>query len=1007
VQKSNKTASSRFMLGVSAMALLAVVGVTGTANAQNGEGTETVVVTGYRASLEKAMDLKRSALDASDSILAEDIGKFPDMNVSEALQRIPGVAINREAGEGREITVRGLGAQFTRVRVNGIEAVATVGSQDVSSSNPGGGAGGTNRGRAFDFNVFASELFSALTVHKSNSASIEEGSLGATVDLRTARPFDHEGLVITGSAQAQYQSMAGSVTPRVAALVSNTFAGGKLGILFSAAYQGTNTLEEGHSSVRWMSDMNNTAAPSANYIFGSVPSGASSITSPENTAFHPRFPRYDIVTTHSKRLGLTGAVQWQPDDHTLFSVDALYADFGQVRNENYLEGNAFSTSAYGSKTTYMDGTTQHFVVSQGIRSIQLLSATMGSATGMDMNHNVTQTMIAASATNVGLRNEHRLDHLDTRFMQATVDGTHDFSDKFRAHVLLGWTESHHRNPVQATLAADLGLNGIGAGPATPTATTPLNWNGGAGTTANPYKYDYSLGSIPLLSTGNIDPASTAGWFLANVRERQQFAFNSYRSAALDFEWQAHPEVKINGGFDFRNYGFGTYETRRSTGGTGEDSTIPAAVRAVPLSNYSKVVSFEGVHAPAGSNTSWFVADLDKAGSAIGLWDSSVFPLNRAPGISNSGGVRENDYGGWLQATWDSQLLGMPFRGDTGIRYVLTESNSTGWTVASTGISPVAAHIVYHDWLPSMNVILAPFEDFQVRFNASYAMSRPTQSSMMPSGAPSVSGSSFAVSVGNPYLQPMRSKNLDLAFEWYYGKGSMLSVAGFWKHLDNFFQSAQSSGIWSTNPFGFDAAPFVSACGGTGTNWASIPTSSNCYTNGANQTWTFTRTVSVKGAPLYGTEINWQQQLYFLPQPFDNMGVLANYTYVQAQQSFYSNTAQFLMKADLNNMSRNSYNATVYYDDSIFQARVTAAFRSHYLVDANIQTNYQNFGIFTKSTLNVDASLSYKWNENYMFTVDALNLTNQASNIYADQYAQRSYQYHQTGRVYFFGIKYTY
>ena len=1007
ISSKTLTATSRFKLGVSAIVLLAVVGMSGAAFAQESEGTETIVVTGYRASLEKALDLKRNALDASDSILAEDIGKFPDMNVSEALQRIPGVAINRESGEGREITVRGLGAQFTRVRVNGIEAVATVGSQDVSSSNPGGGAGGTNRGRAFDFNVFASELFSALTVHKSNSASIEEGSLGATVDLKTARPFDHQGFVLTASAQAQYQSMAGSVTPRLAALVSNTFAGGKFGVLFSVAYQGTNTLEEGHSSVRWMSDLNNSTTPSSNYLFGSVPSGASTATSPENTAFHPRFPRYDIVTTHSKRLGLTGSVQWQPDDRTLFSVDGLYADYGQVRNEYYLEANSFSSSNYGSKTTYMDGTTQHFVVSQGIKDIQLLGATMGSATGMNMFHDPTATMIAASAYNVGLRNEHRLDHLDTRFMQATLDGSHDFSDTFKAHMLLGWTESHHRNPIQTTLAADLGLNGTGAGPATPTAATPLAWYGGAGTPADPYRYDYSLGSIPLFSTGNIDPTSTDGWFLANVRERQEFAFNSYRSAAVDFEWEALSQLKISGGIDFRNYGFGTYETRRSTGGTGEQSTIPDNIRSVPLSSYTKVVSLEGIHAPDGSNTSWFVADMDKAASAISLWDAGVFPINRAPGISNSGGVREDDYGGWLQATWNTELLGMPFRGDTGIRYVLTESKSTGWTVTSAGVSPVNAHIVYHDWLPALNAILEPLEDFQVRFNASYAMARPTQSSMMPSGAPSVSGSSFAVSVGNPYLQPMRSKNLDLAFEWYYGKGSMISVAGFWKHLDNFLQAAQSSGIWSENPFGFDAAPFVAACGGTGTDWSTVPTSSNCYANGANQTWTFTRTVSVKGAPLYGTEINWQQQLYFLPQPFDNMGVLANYTYVQAQQSFYSNSAQFLMKADLNNMSRTSYNATVYYDDSIFQARVTAAFRSHYLVDPNIQTNYQNFGIFAKSTLNVDASLSYKWDDNFMFTVDALNLTNQPSDIYADQYAQRSYQYHQTGRVYFFGIKYTY
>jgi len=988
------------------MGLLTLAG----AIAQETEPTETVVVTGYRASLQKAMDLKRTAVDSSDSILAEDIGKFPDMNVSEALQRIPGVAINRESGEGREITVRGLSAQFTRVRVNGIEAVATVGSQDVSTSNPGlsagGAAGGTNRGRGFDFNVFASELFSQLTVHKTNSASVEEGSLGATVDLHTARPFDHQGFVLTGSAQAQYQSLSGSVTPRAAALVSDTFGGGHFGALVSIAYQGTNTLEEGTSSVRWQSDYNNSSARSSSYVFGSLPGGVTSNTTAEaNVVFHPRFPRYDVVTVHSKRLGMTGSLQWQPDEATLFTADGMYADFAQVRNEYQLEANSFSTSGYGSATQYLNNGVNSYVVSQGIQSISLLSYTLGGPTGLDINKTATQTMVKATAANVGLRNEHRIDHLDTRFMQATLDGTRSFTDALKGHVLLGWSESHHRNPIQTTLAADLGCTGTGTAPKSGAGV----YKCGAGTADDPYVYDYSQGDIPLLSTGNIDPTSPVGWFLSNVRERQEYAYNSFRSAALDFEYKAAPEFTISGGFDFRNYGFGTLELRRSSGKSGEDSTIPDAIRSVPLSSYITTIGLKGIAAPKGSNTTWFTTDFNKAKTAISVWDPAVFPMNTAPGVSNSGTVRENDLGGWLQAAWDTTALGMGFRGDVGVRYVLTQSQSVGYTFNSSGVSPIDRHLVYHDWLPALNAVLEPTDDFLIRFGASYAMSRPTQAQLLPSGAPSVSGSSFTATVGNPTLPPTRAKNLDLSFEWYYGKGSMISVAGFWKHLDNFIQVQQTSGIWSDNPFGFDAAPFVSACGGSGTDWNTIPTSSNCYNLKASQTWTFSRPVSVKGAPLYGTEINWQQQLYFLPQPFDSFGVLGNFTYVQAQQNYYTgvNNSIFLMKADLNNMSRTSVNGTVYYDDGTLQARVTGSLRSHYLLDPNIITNYQNFGIFVKGTFNLDASASYKWGENLVFTFDALNLTNQASNIYLDQYAQRSYQYHKTGSVYFLGVKYTY
>lgn len=979
---------------------------TGAAFAQDAssQGIETVTVTGFRQSLEKALDMKRTALDSSDSILAEDIGKFPDLNVSESLQRIPGVSLNRELGEGREITVRGLGAQFTRVLINGVEAIATVGSQDVDTSNPGSGAGGTNRGRGFDFNVFASDLFSGLTVHKSNSASMEEGSLGATVDLRTAHPFDHDGFVFTTSAQEGYQDLAGSTDPRFAALVSDTFLGGRLGVLFSGAYAISNTLEEGTSSVRWMSNLGNASTASLTNDFGSVDgttcptSGTQpAVCSTADAAFRPRFPRYDLVTTHEKRLGLTTSVQWQPDEDTLFTLDGLYADFAQIRNEYYLEENSFSTGSKGTTATFVNGSTTDYVSSQGVGAINVLGYTIGGATGHDANLNATSTIEELTATNVGVRNEHRLDHLDTRFMQGTLDGTHSFSDAFKVHMLLGWSESHHRNPIQTTLAADLGCTGTGKTGA---------YTCGAGTTADPYEYDYSQGNIPMIHLGAIP--STASWFLSNVRERQEFAYNSYRSGAVDFEYKLSDEFKLSGGFDFRNFGFGTLETRRSTGGTGELATIPDAIRAVPLSSYETPVTLRGIDVPAGSTITWMTTDLTKAASAISLWDPTVFPLNMAAGYSSTGGVREDDFGGWVQTSWDTSIAGMSFRGDAGVRYILTQADSTGYSLINSVITKQTGHNIYHDFLPSLNTVLQPWgDDFLVRFNASYAMARPNLSGMLPTGSVSVSGSNATAKVGNPATPPMRSKNLDLSFEWYYSKGSMLSVAGFFKHLDNFVQSQSITGTAAQNPFGMDQTAFVAACGGSGSDWSTI-TNSYCIGQGGQaMTWVYTTSASVKGAPLYGTEINWQQQLDFLPHPFDSMGVLANYTYVQAQQSYYDTSGKLLMTADLNNLSRNSYNATVYYDDTVYQARVTAAYRSHYILDANILSNYNNYGIFSASTLNIDASASYKMEDGLMFTFDALNLTNQASNIYADRDAQRSYQYHETGRVFYIGAKYTY
>src|SRR5688572_15796349 len=173
---------------------------TGTATPESVDTLDTVSVTGYRASVEKALDIKRGEAGVVDAIVAEDIGKFPDLNLAESLQRIPGVVITRDAGEGRQISVRGLGPDFTRVRINGMEALTTVGATDQS--------GGSNRSRGFDFNVFASDLFSQMLVRKTASAEVEEGSLGATVDLRTARPFDYDGFTFAASGQGSYNAMA-------------------------------------------------------------------------------------------------------------------------------------------------------------------------------------------------------------------------------------------------------------------------------------------------------------------------------------------------------------------------------------------------------------------------------------------------------------------------------------------------------------------------------------------------------------------------------------------------------------------------------------------------------------------------------------------------------------------------------------------------------------------------------------------------------------------------------
>ena len=207
------------------------------------DDANTIVVTGFRESLTSALAIKRNETAAVDAIKAEDIAEFPDLNLAESLQRIPGVAISRVNGEGRNISVRGLGPEYTRVRINGMEAIGTTGGTDNS--------GGVNRGRGFDFNIFSSDLFSNLAVRKTATADVEEGSLGATVDLTITRPFDFRKPTVSLSAQGSYNDLSQKMTPRLSGLVTTTTDDGRFGVLLSVAYEERDLVEEGANITRW------------------------------------------------------------------------------------------------------------------------------------------------------------------------------------------------------------------------------------------------------------------------------------------------------------------------------------------------------------------------------------------------------------------------------------------------------------------------------------------------------------------------------------------------------------------------------------------------------------------------------------------------------------------------------------------------------------------------------------------------------------------------------------
>ncbi|GGF85822.1 TonB-dependent receptor [Alteromonas lipolytica] len=319
------------LVALSVMSVMGTLPMIATAQQADDNAIEEVVVSGFRGSLLKAMDKKKEALGSQDTILAEDIADFPSLNLAESIQRIPGVTITREAGEGRQISLRGLNADFTQVQLNGMEALGT-------SSSPMDSRGTVNTSRSFDFNIFASELFNQIDVQKSYSAEMDEGGIGGTVKLYTAKPFDYEGFKSVISAQAGDNSLTDDTSPRIAALVSNTWD--KFGALVSIAYSKRDTSEQGYNTYRWRprdaqgSDISALSAADQ----AAVESGDLRFS---------RGSRYSLFNSEQTRMGATLALQYRPNDDLSFDFDALYGELKNDRGEFHLQSRGSSSTALG------------------------------------------------------------------------------------------------------------------------------------------------------------------------------------------------------------------------------------------------------------------------------------------------------------------------------------------------------------------------------------------------------------------------------------------------------------------------------------------------------------------------------------------------------------------------------------------------------------------------------------------------------------------------------------
>ena len=902
-------------------------------------------MTGFRGSLERALTLKRNSNSVVDSIVAEDIAKFPDNNLAESLARVPGVTITREGGEGRAISVRGLGPDFTRVRINGIEAQATTGS---------------NRGRGFDFNVFASELFNQLDVRKTPSANVEEGSLGATVDLHTARPFSQSGFTAALSAQGAWNDLSEATNPRIAGLVSNRWDTplGEFGASASLAYSEKTTLQNGSSTGLWNfgSADGGWCNPATNATLCAGTNAAARATAQLDTTRYPRFLRYQDYRLETKRTGLTATLQWRPQESTLITFDALYSKFEGERNERQLEAIGLSRAA-----------------SQGGKPETVVRDIAVDANG---------TAVYMALDNVDIRSENYIDIYDTTFQQYTLNVEQQFGEKLTVSVLGGYVKNAFNNAVDYISQMDR-------------------------QNADGYSYDFRGGDqyFPAINYG-FDVTDANNWYMGptavapggtgasgpDIRLRPNYNDNIYKTGQVDFKYDLSDNLTILGGAQVKSYEFIGTGQRLASGETNIPA-IPAGSTITSLTeNYC---GLEGLGVPNGTPVCWRSPNLNAVAAAYGVFSNSgrfLLSSTVASARGDNRTVNEDDFGAYVEAQFNFTALGMPIRGDVGFRRVQTDQSSGFYstvpvTVDPSGFQWTVVSREYTDDLPSMNLVFEPHEDLLVRFGAAKVMARPGLGQISAATNVSVAGGSRTVTTGNPNLEPYRAKTYDLAIEWYPMRGSILSAGFFYKDISTYIQN-----ITTTNTFASTGLP-TSLLAGTGV--------------AASDPFQISNVINTPGGPLKGVELNLQQSLTFLPWKFANLGVLMNYTYVKSDINYFVSTtsAAVTVTQPLLNLSKNAFNATIYYEEGPFQARVSANYRDQYLTAVPSSYNTDVAGM--KPTTFIDFSTSYKIGDSLTLSLEGINLTNEPTISYTDSKVERLSDYFQSGRQFYAGVRYAF
>ncbi|WP_394664459.1 TonB-dependent receptor [uncultured Sphingomonas sp.] len=893
----------------------------------SGEASEAeIIVTGLRNSLQRNLDIKRTATGVVDAISAEDIGKFPDSNVAASLQRLPGVSIQRSGarGEPTGITVRGFGGDFNTTLYDGRRISTATG------------------GRQIDFSTVGSDFIGQLSVLKTPDVTLASSSIGATVDIQFPKPFDHPGFRVATSASGSLQDRAGHIVPTLGALVSDTFANDTLGILSSFIYTRRDTDTNRVFVSGW---------PGGNFSPCQLQGSTATVCKPTLdpnadpsqrrtlTGWFPQQYGAEQQRTQDERVDGRIALQWHPSNDLMVTLD------------NNFSRQTISTDVYGFGVWFSQ---------DALRNVQ-----------QDSNGTAVSFTQAGSPTDFTAA-------MNKQILQTNQTGLNvkwDVNEKLTVEADGAYAKSW-LNPGN-TIGSSNGDIGYGGA---------LGTNLGFNITADSNKAFPTISNFgPAGNAGRwADPTVIGSHVTVLQTQKNTDELKQFRGVVT---WKAADDITLKAGgqytddtFNLLNRSTFTNNFWQAYAGYGGPSGQGSGVSPLPSSLYQGTISLNNfIPGFAGSLPPSLLIYSPQAYQNY-LTSLGNPQAQNVPGFNYNGGVNgftgqfveavdpgsilsvnEKTLSLFFSGAMEGRIGNMPLHAAFGVRTENTRLLSIGQgraptqitrsaadptllSIAFTDTQPIANRSSYTYVLPSVDLRLEVTDNLQLRFDASRTLTRPGLSLLNPVvgigngqrvGALSGSG-------GNPNLKPYLASNFDVAAEWYYQRNSYLAVDFFLKNVSNFIVGGVTNQT---------------------VNGVIDPTTGN------PAVFAISAQVNGPDATVRGVEIAWQQ--VFGDSGF---GFQANATFVDTNKPYdpkIVGQSGFAVTG-----LANSANFVGFYDKNGFQFRTALNWRDEYLAGFGQNQNTGSYGAeptFVNQSFQVDLTSSYDVTKNFSIFAEALNI----------------------------------